>query len=400
MPSKRLLVVSHACVTPVNQLLFCELEAAYPDMEITVLTPSNWRNDFTGTSWKVEAHACLKGRLATLPVLFPWHISLHVYQKGLKQLLEEINPDWIYLDEEPWALVTQQVARLTRALGPEKRRVPFVFHTNQNLQKRYPWPFCQFEQWIYREAAHALPVGEEAAQVLRRKGYENPLTIFPYGIDETLYRPEHKLGQRFRALSNTANERFVFAYFGRLVEEKGPSLLLKAFQPISQDYPQATLWLVGGGPEEMRLSHLANSLGLREPAFQMLPSVPHLEAPAVYNAIDVLVLPSLTRPFWKEQFGRVIIEALACGKPVIGSDSGEIPYLIQKLGGGLIAEEGNTGQWTAAMRQLIEDRTRGQILAGTGRERVLAGYTNAQLAQVFAHVFYGLESHTQTAVKV
>ena len=62
---------------------------------------------------------------------------------------------------------------------------------------------------------------------------------------------------------------------------------------------------------------------------------------AGYAQLDVLVLPSHTTPTWKEQFGRVIVEALWCGVPVVGSDSGEIPWLIELTGGGLVFPEGD-----------------------------------------------------------
>ena len=73
--------------------------------------------------------------------------------------------------------------------------------------------------------------------------------------------------------------------------------------------------------------------------------MPSTEVPAVLRALDVLVLPSLTTPSWKEQFGRVLQEAMACAIPVVGSDSGEIPHVIGDAG--LVTPEGDA----AALRR-------------------------------------------------
>ena len=75
--------------------------------------------------------------------------------------------------------------------------------------------------------------------------------------------------------------------------------------------------------------------------------------PAAAERLDCLALPSLTRPNWKEQFGRVLVEAMACQVPVVGSDSGEIPNLVGDAG--LIVPEGDAAALAAALRRLRDD---------------------------------------------
>jgi glycosyltransferase involved in cell wall biosynthesis len=108
-------------------------------------------------------------------------------------------------------------------------------------------------------------------------------------------------------------------------------------------------------------------------------SVPTYEAPRVLQEMDVLVLPSLTRPNWKEQFGRVLAEAMACETPVIGSDSGEIPYVIADAG--LIFPEGNARELSQRVQQLLDDPMLYETLARKGRQRVLENYTQEQIAR-------------------
>ena len=107
--------------------------------------------------------------------------------------------------------------------------------------------------------------------------------------------------------------------------------------------------------------------------------------PAFYQGIDALVIPSLTRPNWKEQFGRVLVEAMACGVPVIGSDSGEIQYVIGDAG--MIFPEEQAEVLRAHLARLLSDPDLCADLAQRGRERVLARFTQAQVANQTYQVY-------------
>jgi len=96
-------------------------------------------------------------------------------------------------------------------------------------------------------------------------------------------------------------------------------------------------------------------------------------------------LPSLTRPNWKEQFGRVLIEAMACGVPVIGSDSGEIPNVIGDAG--LIFPEGDIVALRDSIARMLADPERRARYAEAGRQRVLAEFTQAQIAAATVRVY-------------
>jgi glycosyltransferase involved in cell wall biosynthesis len=98
-----------------------------------------------------------------------------------------------------------------------------------------------------------------------------------------------------------------------------------------------------------------------------------------------LVLPSRTRPNWVEQFGRVLIEAMASGVPVVGSDSGEIPNVIGDAG--LVFPEGDIGRLRAHLQSLIDDPGLWAALARRGRERVQARYTQARIAAETVQVY-------------
>src|SRR5258706_5141015 len=145
----------------------------------------------------------------------------------------------------------------------------------------------------------------------------------------------------------TPGAPFTLGYLGRLVENKGLSLLIEALASLPE---YCRVVFIGNGPMKSELEAQAARLGvIQRVTFKA--GVPTYEVPQELQQMDVLVLPSLTRPNWKEQFGRVLAEAMACETPVIGSSSGEIPYVIGDAG--LVFSEGNAQELVACVRQLL-----------------------------------------------
>ena len=112
--------------------------------------------------------------------------------------------------------------------------------------------------------------------------------------------------------------------------------------------------------------------------------MPHAETPRYFSAFDVLVVPSETQPNWKEQFGRVITEAMSCGTAVIGSSSGEIPNLIRKSDGGLIFPEKNAAEFAKCLRQMITQKDLRQKLGENGRKWVESEVSLSAVAKKMA----------------
>jgi glycosyltransferase involved in cell wall biosynthesis len=81
--------------------------------------------------------------------------------------------------------------------------------------------------------------------------------------------------------------------------------------------------------------------------------------------MDVLAAPSQTTPRWREQFGRMLVEAFACGVPVVGSDSGEVPFVIADAG--LVLPEHDEAAWSRGLAELLDNPARRAELAERGR---------------------------------
>jgi glycosyltransferase involved in cell wall biosynthesis len=169
-------------------------------------------------------------------------------------------------------------------------------------------------------------------------------------------------------------------YAGRLQALKGIDLLLDAIAGLPAGF---RLTVVGAGPEEAALRRRCASLGLDDRVVWCQP-VPRGGMPEVLNEMDVLVLPSRTGQHWKEQFGRVLVEAMACGVPVIGSDSGAIPALIGEAG--LVVPESDVQGLRDALLNLRNDPRLRQRYILKGLSRVSGEYAVPVVADLYCRM--------------
>jgi glycosyltransferase involved in cell wall biosynthesis len=348
-------MLSKACVTGIYQRKLEEI--ARLGVALTVVVPPAWRDE-RGRLPLERAHT--EGYdLRVTPIWLNGSFHLHCYPR-LRGIVAQARPDIVHIDEEPYNLASFQAARLARHAGAR-----VLFFTWQNLHRRYPPPFCWWERNVYRWASNAIAGNQEALRVLSAKGYTGPARVIPqFGVDPALYVQARPPG----------GSPFTIGYVGRLVPEKGIDTLLRAASRLPGDWQ---VRLLGSGPERDALAALAASLGIAERVYWDS-QVPSADVPAYLAQLHVLALPSRTQPNWKEQFGRVLVEAMAGGVPVVGSDSGEIPNVIGDAG--LVFPEGNEAALRARLRALMDDGGLWRELAQKGRERVAARYTQAHVA--------------------
>lgn len=334
-------------------------EIAKLGVELTVLVPPQW-GDRRGRQTLERVHT--DGyTLRESPVRFGGNFHLHSYPR-LAGELARIRPDVLHMDEEPYNLATWLGLRAARRLG-----IPSLFFTWQNIQRSYPLPFRRFEQDSYRWAAHALAGSEGAAHVLRAKGCATPITVLPqFGVDPEMFSP----AQGLRA----EDAPFTVGYAGGLLPEKGGGDLLRACAGLAGDW---RLLLAGEGSAGAALRGLARELAVAD-RVEFAGRLPSTHMPDFYRRLDAFVLPSRTTPAWKEQFGRVLIEAMACAVPVVGSDSGEIPHVMGEAG--LVFPEGDRDALRVHLQRLVDDAALRARLGDAGRARVLERYTMARVA--------------------
>jgi glycosyltransferase involved in cell wall biosynthesis len=345
--------------------------ARLPGLELVVVAPSVWR-DSRGETY-LERIYTAGYDLVTTPIALNGHFHTHFYPQ-LGRVLAAAQPDLIHVDEEPYNLATWQAIRWAA-----RHSRPALFFTWQNLQRRYPPPFGWIERYSYRHSVHAIAGSQEARQVLLDKGYPGPVTVIPqFGIDPQLFDRDAQPP----LAAPSPQHRLTVGYAGGLVPEKGIDTLLHALAACQQPSGESErlpcrLLLAGGGPQQAALERLAAQLNLGQHVV-FLGRVGSTQMPAFFASIDVLVVPSRTTPTWKEQFGRVLVEAMACQTPVIGSDSGEIPHVIGDAG--LIFAEGNAQALASHLLGLAGDPALRAELGRRGRARVLGHFTQERIA--------------------
>jgi glycosyltransferase involved in cell wall biosynthesis len=285
----------------------------------------------------------------------------------LTRLLREIRPDLVHIDEEPYNLAT---AHGTWAAGRVGARS--LLFTWQNLLRRYPPPFRWFERSVFAHSAFGIAGSREALDVLRAKGYCGPGAVIPqFGIDPDMFSPDG---------AETEGPP-VIGLVSRLVEEKGVMVLLAALAGLPGEW---RLHVIGSGPLEAEARRRAEQLGL-DGRITWERGVASTRVPDRLRSFTVLVQPSLTRRHWKEQFGRALAEAMACGVPVIGSDSAEIPNVIGDAG--LVVPEGDPVALRTAIARVVADPELRHALADKGRTRALERYTHARIAEQTVDVY-------------
>ncbi len=289
--------------------------------------------------------------------------------------LRRFRPDIVHVEEEPDSLAALQVCLARRTCAPEAR---LVFHTWQNVARKRGPAVRAILKATLGAATAVLCATPEAERVVRQHGFRGPTcTILPQGVDPVRFAPP---------AAPPPPRQLAVGYVGRLVPEKGCDTLVDAVAALG---PTCSLTVVGEGPERPALERRASKEGAADRVGFVGP-VDHASLPGHLSGFDVLVLPSRTTPVWKEQFGRVLAEAMACAVPVVGSDSGAIPWVIGDAG--LVFPEGDAGALAERLRMLRDDPALRLELGRRGRARAVAEFAEDRLAERTAAFYRDLVS--------
>jgi glycosyltransferase involved in cell wall biosynthesis len=300
---------------------------------------------------------------AVLPTRLTGRIGFFSY-RGLAALVGSLRPDLIYCEEEPYSLAALQAARAARRCG-----AAFVFFSWENIRRNFKPPLNWVRGRVQRLSAGAVLGNSEGMALYRSWGFEGPMALVPqYGVDGKIFRPK-RMKPGFKA-----------GYVGRLVREKGADLFVRACALAG--LPGR---IVGRGPDELALKALASAL---KADVEFVPFVPFEERHAIYEGLSALVLPSRGTAKWKEQFGRVIIEAGACGVPTLGSDSGAIPEVVGK--GGMIFKEGDAPALAGLLAKVAQNPRLRRRLGAEARQNALGRFSETRLASRLGEFLEGV----------
>jgi glycosyltransferase involved in cell wall biosynthesis len=369
----RLATISHSYVIANNRRLADEMAVqGRGRWEVTAIAPERLSGDLRAVTLERTAEeACTTHgvgvRLGRIP-------HLRHYERRLRSLLS--GPfDVVHVWEEPYVAACAQVA----AAAPARARlVPATF---QNIVKTYPPPLGCFERRVMQRAAGWIAFGETVheAQATKPMYAARPVRIIPPGVDVVRFRPDARARAAVRDRLGWHDDTPVVGFLGRFVPAKGLGLLMQALAATRHSWRAV---FVGGGPMAAELAAFAAA---RPGRVHVLTGVTHDDVPEHLNAMDVMCAPSQTTRRWREQFGRMLIEAMACGVPVLASRSGEIPYVVADAG--VIVDEADVTGWTAALDRLLGDADVRGDLSGRGLARAHDKYAWPVVARAHLRFF-------------
>jgi glycosyltransferase involved in cell wall biosynthesis len=261
--------------------------------------------------------------------------------------------------------------------------VPLVFATFQNISKQYPPPFNWIERQVLQRADGLVAFGRTVFDVAVTRGFpKGRARVIHPGVDTNLFAPDRAARDEVRASLDWRSDDPVIGFLGRFVPEKGVMQLAASLDGLGGSWRAL---FVGAGPLEGELRRWANRHGAR---VAIRTDVGHAAVPRWLNAMDILAAPSQSTPSWREQFGRMLIEAFACGVPVVASDSGEIPYVVGDAG--LLVPERDQAAWTATLERLVGDAALRRDLSERGRHVAVASYAWPAVARRHSEFFHAI----------
>ena len=378
----RILITWHAAVEPSYRKLFSEL--ALQGAEIKLIVPSQWIEG--GRLVKYQHADSDVYDISVFNTIFTNHIRAFFYP-AVRKLYKEIsdfNPDIIHIMEEPFSLAAAQFMLLAKSAAPKSKIVLFSF---ENIDFPQRFPYSRAQSFNLKNSDAIVVVPEEGIDLWKNRGFKKHIFHIPIGIDTNLFRKVSGdiIPELIKDIQR--NGAFKIGYVGRIVKEKGVDTLIEAVGRLKKKGKCCSLYIVGNGDCKDVLAAEIEENGIKE-YVKFIPALKQEDLPGFYNVIDALVLPSNTTPVWKEQFGRVIVEAMACETPVIGSSSGEIPNVIGDAG--LVFPEGDVTVLADCIERLIEDENLRKEYAVRGREGAVKNYSWKSIAKEYIRMYEGL----------
>jgi phosphatidyl-myo-inositol dimannoside synthase len=348
----RVLTIGHSYCVAMNRALVREV-ARDPELEITVAAPSYFHGDLRPIALEPEPPG---SPLRVVPLNTRLSRYIHIFRydgSALKALIQEGQFDVVHAWEEPYVFAGYQIAR---ALHDSPAR--FCFRTAQSYVKNYPPPFSYFERAVLARAQGWIAGASLVYQAMLKRGFpEGTGRILNLAVDLAEFRPISP-SARAQVLEELGLQSPVIGFVGRLTRAKGLDVLMQAMEKVGAR--PWSLLLLGSGEYQQKLHEWAAHHGWSNRVKVLL--VKHGDMPRYVASMDLLAAPSQTMKNWREQFGRMIIEAFACGVPVIGSDSGEIPFVIGDAG--RVVGEADVAGWAQSIEQLLgSPQMRGELMA-------------------------------------
>jgi len=309
-------------------------------------------------------------------VRFQRRLAMLVYSAFFERIIPEICPDVIHLHAKgPRALSLMEVAT--------RNKVPIIM-TLHSLKGHYPdWKFYTETLPGLEYADRIITVSQFLSDQAQAYGVpKDIISVIPNGVDTKYFYPipAHIACDQLRISRKTK----IILFVGQLIQHKGVDILIKSVALACKSCPEIHLYIVGGETSETNLKwhkellQLPGKLGVNDKVtfLGQIRSHHSNELNYWYNAAHLLVLPSR-----EEGLGMVLLEAMACGTPVIGTTAGGIPNVISHNHNGLLVPKEDVNKLAEAIIKLVNNHTLAEDLGASGRQDIVDNYSWIDISQ-------------------
>ncbi|MEM0050569.1 MAG: glycosyltransferase family 4 protein [Candidatus Bathyarchaeia archaeon] len=314
---------------------------------------------YSGISMAISSNPFLK-RILWFRLVWP---DTDIITCDLKNVLRRLSPSVIDTLEN-YTLTSLIATTLKSRIGAK-----MLVTSWENIVM----PFHRFSlrHLVNRGAECFRAMSESAkARLVQEKVGKGRIVVIPPAINTERFSPE---GPNVREKLGLQGKKVVL-FVGRFLRQKGIVELVLSMRNVKKRVDDVALLMIGDGPLKPVVENLAKKTGLEDMVYLHGP-VNYEKLPLFYRSSDLLVLPSLTTKSWREQFGYVLIEAMASGIPVVASKSGAIPEVVKEGNTGLLVEPGSIADLSEKIVQLLESDSLRKKMGRTGRLHVEANYS-------------------------
>jgi starch synthase len=270
-----------------------------------------------------------------------------------------------------------------------KTGIPTIVMEWENIPRNVEaLPYSKIKKYNREHATHFVAITEKTKEALVIEGVNpNRISVVPAGLDCERFKPAEKNEQVAKKLG-ISKDSIRILFVGRLVPEKGIFDLLKAFSILLRNVQNVELLVVGSGSSSMQIqiSRLVANLKIGGKV-KFLGSIEYSNMPQIHNMADVFCLPSIPTKTWAEQFGYSMVEAMACGKPVVSTSSGSIPEVVRDRATGILVKPSDPHGLESALEELILNKQERDAFGRNGREWVLQKFEANKIASQLANIY-------------
>lgn len=332
----KVLIFSSSSIIEINRTYIRKLKLLY-DFQIhlaifykkKIVESHNGISDYKNEPFEVSIHEIigLHPRLESIT--------------NLKSLIRQVKPNYILLEYDTASYITYKTLKIAKSHNIKVGTIIVENRVRNYLHESYKYflrgdlknslgsLFCfKFQKFAQKNIDNLFPISKEAFNLSEQYGFQKK-TIFqiPYGIDLTKFvkQEEEYINSTKKRLGLNC---FTIAYFGRLVPEKGVDILLKAASNLKNKNFKILI-----DNFSFYKSNYVLELNKTIEKYNLIDRIvyfdsDHNQMPDYYNAVDLVVLPSIESRTFKEQYGRVLVEAMSCETLVIGSNTGAIGEIL------------------------------------------------------------------------